>query len=103
MVLINLCLKFKQIQAKELHELHSIASGGELSRILLCLRQISSSTGKISIFLFDEVDTGIGGETALLLGQHLSDLSKKIQVLAITHLPQIAFNADSLIKVEKTN
>lgn len=83
------------------HLLQDVASGGELSRILLCLRQLSSSSGKISIFLFDEVDTGIGGETALLLGQHLSDLSKKIQVLAITHLPQIAFNADSLIKVEK--
>lgn len=84
-----------------IHPLNNVASGGELSRILLCLRQLSSSTGKISIFLFDEVDTGIGGETALLLGKHLSDLSKKIQVLAITHLPQIAFNADSLIKVEK--
>lgn len=84
-----------------IHPLQNVASGGELSRILLCLRQLSSSTGKISIFLFDEVDTGIGGETALLLGKHLSDLSKKIQVLAITHLPQIAFNADSLIKVEK--
>ncbi len=83
------------------HPLQNVASGGELSRILLCLRQLSSSTGKISIFLFDEVDTGIGGETALLLGKHLSDLAKKIQVLAITHLPQIAFNADSLIKVEK--
>lgn len=83
------------------HPLQNVASGGELSRILLCLRQLSSATGKISIFLFDEVDTGIGGETALLLGKHLSDLAKKIQVLAITHLPQIAFNADSLIKVEK--
>lgn len=84
-----------------MHLLQDVASGGELSRILLCLRQLSSTSGKISIFLFDEVDTGIGGETALLLGKHLSDLSKKIQVLAITHLPQIAFNADSLIKVEK--
>ncbi len=84
-----------------IHPLQNIASGGELSRILLCLRQLSSATGKISIFLFDEVDTGIGGETAMLLGKHLSDLAKKIQVLAITHLPQIAFNADSLIKVEK--
>jgi DNA repair protein RecN (Recombination protein N) len=84
-----------------IHPLMNVASGGELSRILLCLRQLSSATGKISIFLFDEVDTGIGGETALLLGKHLSELSKKIQVLAITHLPQIAFNADSLIKVEK--
>lgn len=78
-----------------------IASGGELSRILLALRQILSSQDSISIFLFDEIDTGVGGETALLIGNSLKNVSNHSQVIAITHLPQIATYADELIKVEK--
>jgi DNA repair protein RecN (Recombination protein N) len=78
-----------------------IASGGELSRILLGLRQILSSTDSISVFLFDEIDTGIGGETALSIGQALAKVSRSSQVIAITHLPQIANAADKLIIVNK--
>jgi len=78
-----------------------IASGGELSRILLALRQILSSTDSISVFLFDEIDTGIGGETALSIGKALNKVSRSSQVIAITHLPQIANAADKLIIVNK--
>jgi DNA repair protein RecN (Recombination protein N) len=78
-----------------------IASGGELSRILLAVRQILSNHDSISIFLFDEIDTGIGGETANCIGKALFQVAANGQVIAITHLPQIAQFADSLILVQK--
>ncbi len=78
-----------------------IASGGELSRILLAVRQILSSNDTISVFLFDEIDTGIGGETALTIGKSLLEVSTCSQVLAITHLPQIATFASKIINVMK--
>lgn len=78
-----------------------VASGGELSRILLSLRQILSHYESISIFLFDEIDTGIGGETGNCIGKALKDVSSQGQVIAITHLPQIAQYADILIMVQK--
>lgn len=79
-----------------------IASGGELSRILLSVRQILSSNDTISVFLFDEIDTGIGGETALSIGKSLQSVAEYSQVLAITHLPQIASFATQIINVSKT-
>lgn len=78
-----------------------IASGGELSRILLSLRQILSAHDSISIFLFDEIDTGIGGDTANSIGKALAEVALHGQVIAITHLPQIAQFAESLIIVNK--
>ncbi|MGE3608943.1 MAG: DNA repair protein RecN [Bacteriovoracaceae bacterium] len=77
------------------------ASGGELSRILLGLRQVLSSYDSISIFLFDEIDTGIGGETATYIGKALSEVASQSQVIAITHLPQIAQYAQALMVVNK--
>jgi DNA repair protein RecN (Recombination protein N) len=79
-----------------------IASGGELSRILLAVRQLLSSNDTISVFLFDEIDTGIGGETAISIGRSLLEVSNYSQVLAITHLPQIATFATQLINVSKS-
>ncbi|MFP5491527.1 MAG: DNA repair protein RecN [Bacteriovoracia bacterium] len=79
-----------------------IASGGELSRILLALRQILATHDSISIFLFDEIDTGMGGETALHIGRSLKKVSLNSQVVTITHLPQISSFADKLIVVSKT-
>ncbi len=78
-----------------------IASGGELSRILLAVRQILSSHDSVSIFLFDEIDTGMGGETALYIGKSLAKVASTSQVVTITHLPQIAAFADNLIVVSK--
>tara|TARA_B100001971_G_scaffold213155_1_gene245533 strand:+ start:122724 stop:124337 length:1614 start_codon:yes stop_codon:yes gene_type:complete len=78
-----------------------IASGGELSRILLAFKQVVSANDTVSIFLFDEIDAGMGGETAFTIGKTLKEVSKKSQVIAITHLPQIAQFSDILIKVEK--
>jgi DNA repair protein RecN (Recombination protein N) len=83
------------------HKMASVASGGELSRILLSFRKILSSKDSISIFLFDEIDTGIGGETALAIGENLGTVADGSQVIAITHLPQIANYANSIINVVK--
>lgn len=82
-------------------KIKEIASGGELSRILLALRQILSNHDSISIFLFDEIDTGIGGETANCIGKALLEVAAHGQVIAITHLPQIAQFAQNLIIVQK--
>ncbi len=82
-------------------KIKDVASGGELSRILLSVRQILSTFDSISIFLFDEIDTGIGGETANCIGKALSEVSLNGQVIAITHLPQIAQFAEALIIVNK--
>ncbi len=82
-------------------KIKEIASGGELSRILLSLRQILSAHDSISIFLFDEIDTGIGGETGACIGKALQEVAKDGQVIAITHLPQIAQYADTLVIVHK--
>ncbi|OFZ20714.1 MAG: hypothetical protein A2202_06130 [Bdellovibrionales bacterium RIFOXYA1_FULL_36_14] len=86
-----------------IHPVKEIASGGELSRILLAYRQVISSTDSISIFLFDEIDSGIGGHTALAIGHALSEVAKTSQVILITHLPQIAMFSNHLIQVTKTN
>lgn len=82
-------------------ELKKIASGGELSRVLLSIRQALTSKESVSIFLFDEVDSGIGGETALVIGKSLKKVSEVSQVIAISHLPQIATHSDVIIKVDK--
>lgn len=83
------------------YKIKEIASGGELSRILLCLRQIVASEDTINIFFFDEIDTGIGGETATKIAKALKKVGSKGQVLAITHLPQIAKEVDEIIYVDK--
>jgi DNA repair protein RecN (Recombination protein N) len=83
-------------------KLGKIASGGELSRILLSLRHLMTTQDSISIFLFDEIDTGIGGKTAIKIGNMLSEISTGSQVIAITHLPQIASFSNNLVVVEKS-
>ena len=93
---------FVQTNIGEGHHLISeIASGGELSRILLSVREILSASDSISVFLFDEIDAGIGGKTAINIGESLKSVSISGQVISITHLPQIAQFADRILKVEK--
>jgi DNA repair protein RecN (Recombination protein N) len=83
------------------HPIKNIASGGELSRILLTIRQLISSDDSVSIFLFDEIDSGIGGQTAKKIGLALKAIAKRSQVIAVTHLPQVAQHCDKLICVDK--
>ena len=86
---------------EELKSLARIASGGELSRILLALKGILSAQGDAESLIFDEVDAGIGGRTAELVGLQLKRLAAKEQVVCITHLPQIACYGDYHFKVTK--
>ncbi|MCR5764015.1 MAG: DNA repair protein RecN [Treponema sp.] len=78
-----------------------IASGGELSRVMLALKTILCDADTVATLIFDEVDTGVGGEIAVSIGEHLKKLSKKKQVLCITHLASIAVYADNQIKIQK--
>ncbi len=86
-----------------LQPLAKIASGGELSRVMLSLKTIlcESSNAGVGTMIFDEIDTGIGGEVAVSIGSHLKNLAKNRQVLCITHLASIAVYADNQIKIEK--
>lgn len=81
--------------------LHRVASGGEISRVMLALKGILAEVDNIPVLIFDEVDAGIGGRTAESVGRRLKNLSKKRQVLCITHLPQIAAVADQHVMIEK--
>jgi DNA repair protein RecN (Recombination protein N) len=80
-----------------------IASGGELSRIHLAIRTVlrARRQGEAMTLLFDEVDSGLGGATAAALGGLLADLSEADQVLAVTHLPQVAARAESHLRIDK--
>jgi DNA repair protein RecN (Recombination protein N) len=82
--------------------LNRIASGGELSRLVLGLKNILAAEAGVDTSIFDEVDAGIGGATATVVGQKLQRLSQKNQIICITHLPQIACYADTHFRVEKT-
>ncbi|MBQ0039603.1 MAG: DNA repair protein RecN [Treponema sp.] len=78
-----------------------IASGGELSRVMLALKTILSAADLAGTLVFDEIDTGIGGEVAVAVGEHMKKLSAKKQILCITHLASIAVYADNQIKIQK--
>jgi DNA repair protein RecN (Recombination protein N) len=81
--------------------LAQIASGGELSRIMLAIKSVLAESDHINSLIFDEVDAGIGGEVAIAVGERLKRLARRKQVLCITHLATIAVQADNHIKVEK--
>ncbi len=83
--------------------LAKIASGGEISRIMLALKTVLTKVDKIPVLIFDEIDTGIGGKTAKYVGIKMASLAKEHQVICVTHLPQIAAYADTHIYVKKIN
>ncbi len=82
--------------------LNKIASGGELSRIVLALKNVLSRTGSVDTVVFDEVDSGIGGATAEIVGRKLREVSSHHQVICITHLPQIASFGGLHLRVAKS-
>ena len=81
--------------------LSSVASGGELSRIMLALRKILSSPEKNETLIFDEIDTGVSGKASVRIAQKMKQMSKTAQVITVTHLAQIAAYADEHLKIEK--
>lgn len=80
----------------------SIASGGEMSRIMLAIKTVFQDKNPVTTLIFDEIDTGISGETAKKVSNHLKKLSTHKQVICITHLPQIALNADNHLHITKS-
>jgi DNA repair protein RecN (Recombination protein N) len=83
------------------NKLSSIASGGELSRVMLALKSILSEVDRVEGLVFDEIDAGIGGSLAKKVGEKMRKIGEKRQVLCVTHLPSIAAEADFHIKVDK--
>ena len=86
---------------QEAAPLARIASGGELSRVMLAVKRALAGTDRATTYVFDEVDTGVGGATAEVIGRKLKAIAADRQVLAVTHLPQIAAFADHHLRVEK--
>lgn len=85
-----------------LRALRRIASGGELSRILLAVKHVLLDRVAVSTYVFDEIDSGIGGAVAEVLGRKLKEVARHHQVLCVTHLPQVAAHADVHFRVEKS-
>jgi DNA repair protein RecN (Recombination protein N) len=89
-------------RGEEPRPLRRIASGGELSRALLALKRVLADQGPAGTYVFDEVDAGVGGAVAEVIGRSIADIARHRQVLCITHLPQIAALADAHFVVDKT-
>jgi DNA repair protein RecN (Recombination protein N) len=83
--------------------LHKGASGGELSRVMLAVEVALAGTSPVPIFVFDEVDAGVGGKAAIEVGRRLAQLARDAQVLVVTHLPQVAAFADRHVVVQKSS
>ena len=81
--------------------LNKIASGGELARFMLALKVNLAQSSSVGTMIFDEVDAGVGGATAQAVGERLSRLAKDVQVMVVTHSPQVAAQGDNHFKVEK--
>ncbi|EGC84443.1 DNA repair protein RecN [Anaerococcus hydrogenalis] len=97
----NIDFLIKTNKGEDLKSLSSTASGGEISRIVLSFKKIFADYDKIDTMIFDEIDQGISGRTAQIVGEKILDLSKKRQIIAISHLPQIASLSTNHILIEK--
>ncbi|MCI5058165.1 MAG: DNA repair protein RecN [Flavobacteriales bacterium] len=92
---------FQSNKGEDLQPLHKIASGGELSRLVLSLKNTVASKMALPTIIFDEIDTGVSGEVALKLANVLKSMSKNMQVICITHLPQVAGKGDVHFRISK--
>jgi DNA repair protein RecN (Recombination protein N) len=86
---------------EEIHPLAEIVSGGELSRITLVLKKLEVEEKRISTLIFDEIDAGLGADLGGVVAERLTELSRRYQIICITHLPQVAAQAAHHIRVEK--
>ena len=85
----------------ELRPIQKIASGGELARIMLAMKNVLSEQDRVGTMVFDEVDTGVSGRAAQKVAEKMARISRTKQVLCVTHLPQLAAMADTHFSVEK--
>lgn len=98
----EILIKFSPNPGENLKPINKIASGGEISRIMLALKSVLAEKDHIPLLVFDEIDSGISGKVAQIVGKKISELSRYHQIICITHLPQIAAFADNHYKVNKT-
>ena len=92
---------FDANRSGQLQPLRKVASGGELSRLMLCIKSLVAASLDLPTLIFDEIDTGISGETAAKVGAIMKEMARKHQVIAITHLPQMASKGDAHFLVYK--
>ena len=92
---------FSANKGASLNELHKVASGGELSRLMLTLKALLADKKQLPTIIFDEIDTGVSGDVADKIGTILLNMGKSMQVIAITHLPQMASKGDHHLFVYK--
>lgn len=97
----EISMKFSAHQNGELLSISKAASGGELSRLMLAIEVVAAGNSPLGTYLFDEVDSGIGGKAALEVGKRLKKLALDSQVIVVTHLPQVAIWADRHLIVNK--
>ena len=95
--------QFEANPGEGLRPLHKVASGGELSRVMLALHAVLEDAGRGRVLVFDEVDAGVGGAVADSIGSRLAALAGLHQVLCVTHLPQVAAYADGHLKISKND
>lgn len=95
-------LLFSANKGSKLEPIKKVASGGEMSRIMLSIKAVLTSYSKLPTIIFDEIDTGVSGEIALKMAEIMKEMSHSMQVFAITHLPQIASKGNQHYKVFKT-
>ena len=92
---------FSANKGSAMQAVSKVASGGELSRLMLAIKYLTSQSSKVNALVFDEIDTGVSGEIASLMGDMMREISSKNQLIAISHLPQIASKAKVHLKVVK--
>lgn len=96
-------LLFSANKGMQIGPIKKMASGGEMSRIMLAIKAVLANYSKLPSIIFDEIDTGVSGEIAIKMGEIMKEMSKNMQVFAITHLPQIAAKGNQHYKVFKYN
>ena len=92
---------FSANKGRRMQEISKVASGGELSRLMLAIKYLSAKKSQINTLVFDEIDSGVSGQVASLMGDMMVDMSQSAQLISISHLPQIAAKANTHFKVFK--
>ena len=92
---------FSANKGSSMSEISKVASGGELSRLMLAIKYVSANSTQVDALIFDEIDIGVSGKIASLMGNMMKEISESTQLIAISHLPQIASKADHHLKVIK--
>ena len=94
---------FSANKGGSLQEIVKVASGGELSRLMLCIKYLMANKTQLPVIIFDEIDSGASGEIAHKMGALMQQMSNNMQVIGITHLPQVAAKGDEQLHVKKDN